>query len=82
MKVNGFIVALVVGMLASVSAHAFGTFNNATYASRFRPVAPTVNQAKPEIQVAVMANSPLKRGAGATSLHPFGPPRPYAAHSH
>jgi hypothetical protein len=66
MKLNSLIVAAALGMLSALPASAFGFWNNATYASRFRPdPQPVVNQAKPEVQVAVMATS--QASAGDTS---------------
>jgi hypothetical protein len=81
MKTNSLVFVLAVGMLAALPAHAW-TWNSATYASRFRaPAQSSATVAKPEIQVAVLAQS--KSGVrGATTAHPWGPPRPYAVKSH
>jgi hypothetical protein len=89
MKNKSLIITLVVGLLAAGPAYAFGTFNSATYASRFRPAQPTpsasvkapptASQEKSEIQVAVMATSP----SPATDDIWFGTsPRTHATHSH
>jgi hypothetical protein len=56
MKLNSLTMAVAVGMLSVVSASAFGSWNNATYASRYRVDAQSsASLAKPEVQVAVLA---------------------------
>lgn len=75
LKSKILVVAAVLGALASLPAHAFGTWNNATYAARYRPVTPT-------FQVAVVKSSSSQRAAGATAQRPWGPARPCAVHSH
>jgi hypothetical protein len=90
MKAKGLIITLAMGMLAASPAYAGWGINNATYASRYRPVQPVASQTKSEIQVGVMANSPSQPPApkqnekmpGATDACPWGPPRPYAVKSH
>jgi hypothetical protein len=94
MKTKSLMAALVVGMLATLPAHAFPYFNRGTYASRFRPAQPapatraqsqpTSSQPNSELQVAVMAKSQ----AGATANN-FGgdmwygsSSRSRATHSH
>jgi hypothetical protein len=80
MKVKALILALAVGLLAAAPAHAAWGINNATYASRFRSAPqPAASQAKPEFQVAVMANSRATSGANS---RPWGPPRSRAVKSH
>jgi hypothetical protein len=90
MKTKSLIAVAFFGTLAVLPAHGFGYWNNATYASRYRP-APEA-QAKPEFQVAVMATLPgqtpaqaearptTTSGKTADASHPFGPPKPYASH--
>jgi hypothetical protein len=89
MKPKSLIITLAVGLLAAGPAYAFGSFNSATYASRFRPaqpapsasakVRPTASQEKSEIQVAIMVTSPSQ----ATGDIWFGTsPRTHATHSH
>jgi hypothetical protein len=90
MKVNSLVLTVAVGLLAALPAHAWNGINNATYASRYRPVQPAASQAKSELQVAVMAKStsqatatkPGKNPRKATNPHPWGPPQPYAFKSH
>ena len=84
MKTKSLMVAVAVGMLASLPAYAFPSFNYATYASRFRPAQPApstvakaqtpASQAKPEMQVAVMGKAPSSWHGAA--------PRACATHSH
>jgi hypothetical protein len=90
MKVNSLIVTLAVGMLVAAPAHAW-TWNNATYASRYRPAAePAALRPTTEVQVAVMPESNSQPDAtklgtkaqNAKDAHPFGPPRPHAVKSH
>jgi hypothetical protein len=61
MKANGLIVTLVLGILAAVPASAFPSGSHSqnyyNYLSRVRG---TAGQAKPEMQVAVMAKSPAQ----------------------
>ena len=58
MKAKSLILAAALGMLASSPAYAWGGINIATFRSRHPAVVqPTSNQAKPEVQVAVLANS-------------------------
>jgi hypothetical protein len=87
MKLNSLLVTVAVGMLAVVPVRAnWQGINPATYASRFRPATPAASQAKPEMQVAVMAQSAATKAGtkvpGATQEHPWGQPHPYATHSH
>jgi hypothetical protein len=82
MKTKSLIIAVMLGALASTSAHAFGYWNNATYASRFRPAPETQTQAKPEVQVAVLASADAKSAKSVKNDHRFGPPKPYETRSH
>jgi hypothetical protein len=84
MKTKCLIVAFVVGMLASMPAYAW-TWNNATYAARFRTAQPArATAAKPEVQVAVMGISSLQPKASNSGGDIwFGSsPRSHATHSH
>ncbi len=84
--------AVAVGMLGTLSASAFGTWNNATYASRYRRDAQPAacGQAKPEVQVAVMAtataqstaNKPSTNNQGAQNANMWGQRNWCATHSH
>jgi hypothetical protein len=58
MKINGLIMVLLGGMLAALPAHAFpsGTHGQNYY----QHVQATAGQTKPEVQVAVMAQSPAQ----------------------
>lgn len=88
MKVNSLIVAAFVGALVVLPAHGFGSWNNATYASRFRPA--QENQPTPVFQIAAVATlpaqtAPAQVAAGvqtADSSHPWGPPKPCVSHGH
>jgi hypothetical protein len=84
MKKYCLTVIAAAGMLAESSAHAnWQSINPATYASRFRPDAPTASPAKPEVQVAIMAEATTaNNGKKVAVAHPWGSPRPYASHSH
>jgi hypothetical protein len=83
MKTKGLIIAAVLGTLATLPAHGFGYWNNATYASRFRP---DPKPAQPAFQIAVVAMSQdgtaINGARSATVAHKFGAPKPYATHSH
>jgi hypothetical protein len=87
MKANALIVTLALGMLATLPAHGFGYWNSATYASRFRPDPPAATQGKTPFQIGVVAvqapgTNVNTKVPGATAAHPWGPPKPYATHSH
>jgi hypothetical protein len=82
MKAKSFVLALILGTLAAVPAHAFPYWNNATYASRYRPAPQTPSPAK--VQAAATAASPYKTQRSselAVNERPWGPPKPYAVHS-
>jgi hypothetical protein len=87
MTTKGLIIAAVLGGIATLPAHGFGYWNNATYASRFRP---DPQPAQPAFQIAVVATSPSQgtdtktanSGTSATTTNKFGPPKPYSTHSH
>jgi hypothetical protein len=80
MKAKSFVLALILGTLAAVPAHAFPYWNSATYASRYRPVQKTPSPAK----ATAAATSPYKANGYsqfAVNERPWGPPKPYAVHS-
>jgi hypothetical protein len=59
MKAKCLMMTAVLGMLAASSANAW-QFNYGTYIKRHAaPVQPAASQAKTEVQVAVLANSPV-----------------------
>ena len=64
MRLSSLTMAVAVGMLSAMSASAFGYWNNATYASRYRVDAQSsASLAKPEVQVAVLATVTSQQAA-------------------
>jgi hypothetical protein len=71
MKTNSLIIGLVVGMLAASSASAFPS---GTQGHNYKyPAQPTASQVKSEVQVAIMAQSPLRPGETRTEIQALCP---------
>jgi hypothetical protein len=82
MKIKVLLAAVLLGMLTASSAHAFGYWNSATYASRHQLTPQPARQPGAEIQIAVNAAAAAGTRIPGASVWYGSSPRSHASHSH